>query len=169
MLLIEQEAEVRALLRAVVAGKFNSDPRDDDVPCSPLLARAANRLVDALQSAEIARDGDTAQLNWTVWRRMTPSRPEWAYALSYAERAFSDSWRNWPESKRADVIADLFSPFVADDATTQQFMAELDGLRVRFNEPSRHFQKTRCFTEARSGAFPGGRSFVQNITPRSTG
>jgi hypothetical protein len=129
-LTFQNEFEARALLRAIIAGKFTSDPSDDDVPASPLVAQVVNRLADMLGAAESDREGDSVQVEWARWRQMTPRREEWPKALSYAERAFRQHWWDWSGSEREEILKTLFSPFVADAATGQLFIKELEA-RIR--------------------------------------
>lgn len=130
MLTISHYSELIALLRAVVAAKFNEDPTDTDVPVSSSLAALAVRIRDALVAEDVRREGSEAERRWRDWIRLDSTRDEWRHARSFAARALRGAWPSWTVEERKEVVAMLLSPFDPGEEGIEQFVRELESLWV---------------------------------------
>jgi hypothetical protein len=122
---IDSAADLTALLRAILEAKFHAAPNDDDVPGSSILAALANRICDALTTAEIQKEGPVAHRRWLEWRALTPARREWNVAISYATRMWATAWPRWSERQREDAARDLVAPLLLTQEGMDLFLEQV--------------------------------------------
>jgi hypothetical protein len=73
------DLELWAPYDCIIEAKFHGDPRDFDVPPSPIVADLANRIVDVLAASAQFGSAD----RWSAWRQLTPEREEWSLWLNW--------------------------------------------------------------------------------------
>ena len=122
---IDSTADLTALLRTILEAKFHDAPNDDDVPGSSILAAVANRICDALTTAEIQKTGPDAQRRWLEWRALTPARREWKVAISYATRTWAKKWSRWSERQKEDAARDLVAPLLLTHEGMHLFLEQV--------------------------------------------
>ncbi len=110
---IEGFADLNALHRALVEAKFNHGPQDQLVSGSPLVAKIANRVVEALEAAANEERPDSPLRD--SWRWLE-NRPDILAVvrerLAEAEQAFSLS-----RQQKRELLEALIAPFLASDET----------------------------------------------------
>jgi hypothetical protein len=125
---IDSDDEVRALLRCIVAGKFNQAPSDPEVLTSKFVARIANDLLDIIKSEDYKRWGQVAADRWMTWEKMDPNRPEWVISLKNCGLYFGVHWSKMSESDKSFMVKCLFSPYKLTDDLAKYFSAAVDDL-----------------------------------------
>lgn len=118
--------ELLALHRALIEAKFHPDPQNLDVPGSPLLACVSNRALETLQAMEIARGCVEASQKWDDWRKRPKDGQSWRYAMNHAAQV--SEWSSWSGDEKNRFVVDLLAPYVVDEASKAEFVAEVDRL-----------------------------------------
>lgn len=113
---VEDRYELLAIHRALFTAKFAPDS-PAEFTGSPLLARACERIVAALQELDPGTPPDT----WTYWQR--PERHHKELALVRLRLSECREWASWALSEREQFIRDLLSPLCADESTTAELLA----------------------------------------------
>ena len=121
---IESYAELLALYRLIIEGKFSAHPHDRHITGSAVVARLADRIAKKLHDSPEAHPDSRAAGTAAECPIFTPKSREWMIALKRA--SLSDLWPTWSlEEKRryADLLA---SPFRFSDVLRDHFIAEAD-------------------------------------------
>ena len=73
-LIISDYFELLALHKTILEAKFSTEPNDDSISGSPLVADICNRVVDEIILIEQKRDNDSKE-RWTEWLKITNHMP----------------------------------------------------------------------------------------------
>ena len=95
-----------------------------------MLARATARIVDEARRYEEAREGAAATRRWASWAAITPERPEWKAALSFAATMWCPHWPGWSVAERTQACQSLLAPFTPDAANLLAFVESVNS-RIR--------------------------------------
>lgn len=115
---VDDAAELNALMRTIMEAKFCGEPSDTLVSWSPIVADMANRVADAL--SRVPRRVPLADPN--AWRN-PKNHPEKVAAVR-ARILANDAWDGWSDEERADQVRVLLAPLEPDEG----FIRELVGL-----------------------------------------
>lgn len=125
MFAVSEHAELLALLRTLIAGKFGAAPFDQELMASPIVARFCREVADLVDCLDQEKFGESIGRNSQEWRLLDDRRDEWRAALAYASKRLKPHWAEWNEAKRIQVIGDLVSPFLLDQWHYDQFVAAM--------------------------------------------
>src|SRR5688572_12829608 len=125
MFTVTELPHLTALFRAMLEAKFHSNPEDEDLAASSLLAEVVLKLRDCLIAAEREQDGISAEQRWKEWLAITPARREWRVSVAYAARNWKDCWSSWAPDVKERAVRQLLSPFDVSDTTIAEFSDEL--------------------------------------------
>lgn len=118
---VDDPAELNSLLRTVMEAKFCTEPSDELVSWSPLVADMANRVADAL--GQIPRR--VPRPDPDAWRRPA-NHPEKVAAVR-ARILACDPWDGWSAEERADQVRVLLAPLQPDDALIRELVGLGEG------------------------------------------
>lgn len=122
--------ELRVMQRIFREAKFCREADDDEIATSPIVADLFERLLDALISTQVERDGEVARVKWENWLSMEDaSRDEWGAAFRRAVRY--ESWDKLTSSEKIKYVEVLFRPFLLKDDLVFRFIAEVDAIRFQ--------------------------------------
>ena len=124
LLEIKDRWELLALHRALFEAKLHRAPEDLDVAGSPILARLAERVIDALIEVEEANGKPDARTTWTAWRQAS-NHPRRHAAIREAVESCSQ-WSQMTGDDRRSFVVDALSPLVGDDDLVASFIVEGD-------------------------------------------
>lgn len=118
---VRDKHELSALLRTVIAAKFQEDPDVPEVPASPFVADMAHRLADAVTEND---DRPGARERAVEWRKAEGHRD----ALAVVRRRIVECkpWSGWDESERRRYVLLLLAPFRAEEQTVAELIREGD-------------------------------------------
>jgi hypothetical protein len=116
--------ELLALHRVFREAKFCAEPDDTEVSDSPIVAELFERLMDAVVTAEVGQEGETARQRWEMWLALDESRDEWAAAIMRAKR--ESAWRDFSDAERRKYVAILLSPFRLSSELMERFISLVD-------------------------------------------
>ena len=113
---VTDEAELRALIKALIEAKFHPAPECPEVQGSPSVARLCERAVEAIAQCEESKGKSGNADRTRAWfRDVRNNLVLTAVRRQIAEHADSKLWIEWPAEKRAEFVRMLLSPYVADD------------------------------------------------------
>lgn len=118
-LTFSDEQTLLALHRLIIAAKFSESLMDTALSTSPVVARIANDVVEALMSSARTGGGTMDVSDWEEWRFLNPDRREWSVALN---RARADNWSELNASDRKERIDLLIAPFKLSEDNYEVFV-----------------------------------------------
>ncbi len=128
MLTITDFDELHALLKALLALKFETEAFDSniaEVAWSPFVAAAANKVYDAAISA--ARSANQLDYVRSLEDGRTLANYPWIanVARRYVDK-FRETWNRWSAEERACNCRLLISPYIASDEQINELIARIN-------------------------------------------
>lgn len=124
-LTINDYDELVAVHRALLELKTISNPNDEAVIGSPLVAQFAHRLLDTIIEADRERVGNDSASRWNSWRLLDESRREWGLIAN--QIANVDNWDRMSSEQRREYITNVASPFKLSEAQLDS-LVDIGGL-----------------------------------------
>ncbi len=127
MFQVTEEAELHALLKALLAAKFHPDPESLEIPGSPLVARLCERAVQAVATwLKTHGKNDRAERTLAWFRIGTADHPVLKIVRKRIEECEHDQggmWKNWTDEQRLEYVRILLSPYTCDDRMIRELAA----------------------------------------------
>lgn len=120
---IDSYDELMALHRALMEAKFSESPNDPAIQGSSLLSSMADRVVEALITMEVSKEGELSRAKWQQWRLLTPARRE--YKIVQAKLRSESAWKNWSSSAQVKYVKDLISPLQASEEIIETLLTSV--------------------------------------------
>ena len=118
---ISEFAELNALLRAVLAGKFSQIPADLDVIDSTIISSLATKLADAVDEYYLETlDSDQYEI-YSRWRHLTPDQDAWLAAVNHTKLRYGKKWDGMPQIRRYELIEILIAPYKVSQENLRLF------------------------------------------------
>lgn len=122
---VTDEAELRALLKALIEAKFHPAPECPEVQGSSYVARLCERAVEAIAQCEESKGKSGNADRTRAWFRDVQNNLVLkAVRSQIAEHANSTAWLQWPIEKRVEFVRDLLSPYAGDDELVYELIDE---------------------------------------------
>ena len=127
--------ELRVMQRIMREAKFCTEPDDDEVSPSPIVAQLFSRLMDTLIEAEVEQDGEEARNSWLRWLNMDSSREEWRAALRRATNEVRGI--KMTDEERRTFCEILFCPFKLPPDLLTKFIHAVEKKRAERDATAR--------------------------------
>lgn len=101
--------ELLAVHRALLELKTITEPFDEAVIGSSIVAGFANRLLDAIIEMEKEKSGEEGARKWAAWRSIDESRREWTLIAN--QIAIIDDWDKMSLQQKREYVVNIASPF----------------------------------------------------------
>ena len=124
---VESLVELRVLQRVFREAKFCTEPDDDEISESPIVANLYEKLINILMLRDIEATGDVARQKWMSWLSIDQDRDEWSAGLKRAK--LCSCWMKFSEEERLNYVKTLMSPFILSEFNLKKFIADVDQLR----------------------------------------
>jgi len=115
--------ELLALHKMVMEAKFHRDPDDHDIADSPIAARVACMVVDALKHAENARGFADKAEGWERWKQVDPNSRFWKNSVIFARH--HEAWDGMSAAEKRELVGVLLAPFEMSDDAYARFVREV--------------------------------------------
>ncbi|MRW88168.1 hypothetical protein GJ698_29235 [Pseudoduganella sp. FT26W] len=129
---IEDFYELLAMQRVFREAKFCFEPSDDEISSSPIVARLAQRLMEALVNADVERKGEKKKNDWDDWLSLDETREEWGVALTRTKK--EQRWESWSEKQQREYLQSLLSPFILTEENLKKFMREVNAQNAQLKK-----------------------------------
>jgi hypothetical protein len=116
---VRDKDELSALLRTVIAAKFQEDPNVPEVPGSAFVADMAHRLADAVTEHD---DQPGARARAEEWRKA--ERHSDVLDIVRRRIAACEPWSGWDAPERRRYVLLLLAPFRAEEKTIAELIRE---------------------------------------------
>ena len=117
-------ADLLALHKTIMEAKFHQDPDNADVLGSPLLARIANDVVDALILTEQQAGRAAKAASWQAFRQL--SSRQWVADRVYKQVLQNANWAKWDTAYRDSYLRDALAPFLPTSAEVAALRARIE-------------------------------------------
>ncbi len=125
--MVDNFVELNALQRVFREAKFCTQPDDDEVSASPIVAMLFEKLMATLIEVEVEEYGEDMRERWVKWLAIDEPRDEWYAAIRRARANIG--WANYSFDEREKYARLLLSPFTMTPDRVAKFILAVNQIK----------------------------------------
>lgn len=120
-LVISEYYDLLNLHKALLEAKFNSNPDNEYIAGSPIVAKISNEIIELLRIYDLKKKGKE---DWSEWRKISNQELYMNRAIDKIVR-FGE-WENLDYEEKKEKIYNYLSPFCCSEDEIRYIMHEID-------------------------------------------
>lgn len=116
--------DLLAVHKTIMEAKFHENPGSTDILGSPILARIANEVVDAMITTERQAGHDARAADWAAFRKLSSRR--WVVDSVRRQVSRNPNWANWDNDFRDTYLRNALAPFVPTNAEVAALREQIE-------------------------------------------